>query len=214
MIDFRYHLVSIIAVFLALAVGLVVGSTALSGKAEEALKVAQRNALANNKTLHQEKSALNSQVSADQAFAEAASQRLLGGLLAQEKVVLVVAPGADNAVTSGVIAALKQAGATVTGQVQLQQSFMTTTAATETDLTQLADHLAAAAGLSPLVQSQSKVAAQQAAAQVLAASVLATAPGTGLSVKASEGILTGLSQQGSSRSTSTCRCRPPLWPSS
>ena len=58
MIDFRYHLVSIIAVFLALAVGLVVGSTALSGKAEEALKVAQRNALANNKTLQKEKSAL------------------------------------------------------------------------------------------------------------------------------------------------------------
>ncbi|HUC25193.1 MAG TPA: copper transporter, partial [Streptosporangiaceae bacterium] len=36
MIDFRYHLVSIIAVFLALAVGLAVGSTALSGKAVEA----------------------------------------------------------------------------------------------------------------------------------------------------------------------------------
>ena len=79
MIDFRYHLVSIIAVFLALAVGLVVGSTALSGKAEEALKVAQRNALANNKTLQQDKSALSNQVSADQAFAQAASQRLIGG---------------------------------------------------------------------------------------------------------------------------------------
>ena len=84
MIDFRYHLVSIIAVFLALAVGLVVGSTALSGKAEEALKVAQRNALANNKTLQQDKSALSNQVSADQAFAQAASQRLIGGLLAGE----------------------------------------------------------------------------------------------------------------------------------
>ena len=29
MIDFRYHLVSIVAVFLALAIGIVVGSTAL-----------------------------------------------------------------------------------------------------------------------------------------------------------------------------------------
>ena len=29
MIDFRYHLVSIIAVFLALAIGIVVGATAL-----------------------------------------------------------------------------------------------------------------------------------------------------------------------------------------
>ena len=31
MIDFRYHLVSIISVFLALAVGIVVGTTALNG---------------------------------------------------------------------------------------------------------------------------------------------------------------------------------------
>ena len=31
MIDFRYHIVSIIAVFLALAVGIVVGTTALNG---------------------------------------------------------------------------------------------------------------------------------------------------------------------------------------
>ena len=196
MIDFRYHLVSIIAVFLALAVGLVVGSTALSGKAEEALKVAQHNALANNKTLEKERSALNNQVSADQAFAHAASQRLIGGLLAQQKVVVVIAPGADSAVTSGVVTALKQAGATVTGQVQLQQSFMTTSAANEASLTQLGNNLATQAGLAPPAQSQSTVAGQQSAAHVLAASLLATAPGTGLSPKASTAILTGLSQTG------------------
>jgi hypothetical protein len=31
MIDFRYHLVSLVAVFLALAVGIVLGTTALNG---------------------------------------------------------------------------------------------------------------------------------------------------------------------------------------
>ena len=31
MVDFRYHLVTIIAIFLALAVGIVVGTTALNG---------------------------------------------------------------------------------------------------------------------------------------------------------------------------------------
>ncbi len=31
MIDFRYHLVSIVAVFLALAIGIVLGTTALNG---------------------------------------------------------------------------------------------------------------------------------------------------------------------------------------
>ena len=33
MIDFRYHLVSIVAVFLALAIGIVLGSTELQGPA-------------------------------------------------------------------------------------------------------------------------------------------------------------------------------------
>ena len=42
-----------------------------------------------------------------------------------------MAPGADSAVTNGVTAALSQAGATVTGQVDLQQSSWTTTGRNE-----------------------------------------------------------------------------------
>lgn len=196
MIDFRYHLVSIIAVFLALAVGLVVGSTALSGKAVEILTAQQHRAVAENSTLIKDKTALINQVSADQAFAQAASQRLVGGLLAQEKVVLVVAPGANNAVTDGVTAILRQAGATVTGQVDLQQSFLTTSAVNETSLTQLAQSMAAKAGLPAPQQSQSQVAGQQAAAQLLAASLLDSAAGSTLSARASADILTGLQQNG------------------
>jgi hypothetical protein len=195
-IDFRYHLVSIIAVFLALAVGLVVGSTALSGKAVEFLTARQRAAVAENGSLLKEKGALTNQVNADQAFCQAASQRLVGGLLAQEKVVVVVAPGASNAVTNGVMTVLHQAGATVTGQVYLQQSFLTTSAGTETSLTSLAQTLAAETGLPAPVQSQSQVAGQQAIAQVLAASVLDGTSGAALSAKASVHILSGLRQTG------------------
>jgi hypothetical protein len=196
-IDFRYHLVSIIAVFLALAVGLVVGSTALSGKAEQFLSQAQHRAVANNQRLAKDNGLLNNQVSADQAFAQANAQRLIGGLLPHDKVVIVVAPGAHSAVTAGVTAALQQAGATVTGEVDLQQSFMNTTAANETALTDLAKSLATRAGLAPPAQSQSQVAGQQAAAQVLAAGLLDPAGATtGLSAKASAAILSGLEQNG------------------
>ena len=38
MIDFRYHLVSIVAIFLALAIGIVIGTTALNGPVTEALQ--------------------------------------------------------------------------------------------------------------------------------------------------------------------------------
>ena len=39
MIDFRYHLVSIVAVFLALAIGIVLGSTELRGGTLDAAPV-------------------------------------------------------------------------------------------------------------------------------------------------------------------------------
>jgi hypothetical protein len=196
-IDFRYHLVSIIAVFLALAVGLAVGSTALSGKAVQFLNAQERNAVANNATLRKHNDALANQLAADQAFAQAAAQRLVGNLLTGEKVVLVVAPGADNAVTDGVTATLRQAGATVTGQVDLQPSFLATTATNETSLTQLAQNLAASSGLPAPVPSQSQVAGQQAVAQVLAAALVdSPSSASGLSAKASGDILTGLQQSG------------------
>jgi hypothetical protein len=200
-IDFRYHLVSIIAVFLALAIGLAVGSTALSGKAAEILNAQERRAVADNAALTKHNTALSNQIAADQAFAQAGSQRLVGSLLAHEKVVLVVAPGADSAVTDGVTTILHQAGATVTGQVNLQQSFLATNGANETTLTQLAQNLAANAGLAAPAQSQSLVAGQQAAAQLLAASLLdsptgVTTTGTTLSAAASAAILNGFEQDG------------------
>ncbi|MDQ3502978.1 MAG: copper transporter, partial [Actinomycetota bacterium] len=42
MVDFRYHLVTIISIFLALAVGIVVGTTALNGPVLNGLR--DRNA--------------------------------------------------------------------------------------------------------------------------------------------------------------------------
>ena len=195
MIDFRYHLVSIIAVFLALAVGLLVGSTALSGKAVEALTAAQRAALSRNASLQKQVGLYQKQITADQAFATASSKRLLDGLLTNQSVVIVTAPGFDSSMIGGLRSALTEAGATVTGEVDLQPSFLVTTGQTETSLTGLAQQLADQAGLPAPTQSSSQVSGQQAAAQVLAASLLSR-DGTGLSASTSEQILKGLSQGG------------------
>lgn len=194
MIDFRYHLVSIIAVFLALAVGLVVGSTALSGKAEEALTAAQHKAITENAGLRKDKDLLQQQVAGDQAFAAASSERLLAGLLTGERVVLVAAPGANSAVLSGLTTALRQAGATVTGQVFLTSAFTTTTGQNEATLSQLAQRLAGTAGLDIAAQTPSQVSGQQAAAQVLAASLVSSS--ASLTSSSSEEILAGFSQSG------------------
>ena len=106
MIDFRYHLVSIIAVFLALAVGLVVGATALSGKALEALQIAQRAALGRIAALEHDNASLTNQQKGDEAFAQVASPRLLPGLLTGLKVVEVADSTANPNVTAGVTKAL------------------------------------------------------------------------------------------------------------
>jgi hypothetical protein len=193
-IDFRYHLVSIIAVFLALAVGLVVGSTALTGKTEQVLTAGQQSALSENHSLRNEQGLLNQQVKADQAFAQASSQRLLADLLTGERVVLVTAPGADPAVATGLSTALKTAGATVTGQVSLTSGFTTTSGQNETELSTRAQTLASTPGLQPPAPSAgSTVPGQLAAAQVLAASLLSGgASSVPLPKSASQAILNGL----------------------
>jgi Copper transport outer membrane protein, MctB len=192
-IDFRYHLVSIIAVFLALAVGLAVGSTALTGTAEQALTAAQHRLSNQNKALTKQNGTLQRQLAGDQAFAQANSARLLAGLLTGERAVLIAAPGADAAVTDGLTTALREAGATITGQISLQSAFTTTSGQNEATLSQLAQNLASSAGLTLATPpGGSTVPGQQDAAQVLAASLLSA----DLTSTASQAILNGFSQRG------------------
>jgi hypothetical protein len=194
-IDFRYHLVSIIAVFLALAVGLVVGATALAPGTEALFKTAENVLSKTNASLNKENRDLRNQVNADQLFAQAAASRLLPGLMTGEKVVLVAAPNADGPVISGVTKALRQAGATVTGQVNLTAQFLSIDGHDEDQLTQLAQSQAANAGVTLPTQSSSLVAGQQAAGKVLAASLL-TGGGTGLSSADTTHILSAFSVAG------------------
>ena len=93
MIDFRYHLVSIVAVFLALAIGIVVGSTALKPAVLSGL---QKTADAEKKridALYAQNNLNKQQIAADQAYAQAGEHQMLSGLLDGQRVVLVTAPG-------------------------------------------------------------------------------------------------------------------------
>jgi hypothetical protein len=195
-IDFRYHLVSIIAIFLALAVGLVVGATSLSGPVETALNKAEKTVTDANNNLRAENDLLKQQVANGQAFAQAGSSRLVGGLLTGENVAVIDAPGVAGPVTSGVIATLEQAGARVTTQVQLQPTFLATGGPTESSLTELARQLSTRFGVplptGALYQAES---GQQQAAALIAASVVSK-NGVGLPASTSQAILSGFGVQG------------------
>ena len=199
MIDFRYHLVSIVAVFLALAIGIVVGATALKPKTEEVLdnesRIAQHQISQNRTTIRN----LELEIASNDALAQAAAPRLLAGLLEGQRVVLVTAPGSDGATISGITSDLNRAGAKVAGQVQLQNPFFDTSAARQSSLDILASKVAPS-GITPgYLSSQSyvnaQIAGQQEAAQVLAPA-LVTKSATDLPASQTSEILTGFAQQG------------------
>jgi Copper transport outer membrane protein, MctB len=182
-------------VFLALAVGLVVGATALSGKALETLQIAQRAALGRIAALEHDNASLTNQQKGDEAFAQVASPRLLPGLLTGLKVVEVADSTANPNVTAGVTKALQRAGAQVTGEVIVNQSFLSIDGHDEDQLTQLAQSLAPQAGVTLPALASSDIAGQQAAARVLAASLLSDG-GTDPASADSTAILRGFSQEG------------------
>ncbi len=194
MIDFRYHLVSIIAVFLALAVGIVVGSEALAPKVANTLNNESRSAAKRNAQLFAENGQLKRQISADDAFAQTSSGLLLEHLLEGERVVLVTAPGADNATVSGITTALGQAGATLTGTISLAPQFFDVTATNESSLLNIAGQLAPS-GVSTAGSNGAQIPGQQAAAKVLAAALMQKSSLPTLTTGQANSILTGFGDQ-------------------
>jgi hypothetical protein len=169
-IDFRYHLVSIVAVFLALAIGLVVGSTALQPAVISTFNKASSAEAQRNKSLYAHNSQLKAQIAANESFAQAAERNLLHGLLDGQRVVLILAPNSDGPTVDGVTRALAGAGATVTGQVILSAQFFDTGTVTEQQLTSDASRLASGLAL-PKSNAEPQISGQQAASQVIAAAI-------------------------------------------
>jgi Copper transport outer membrane protein, MctB len=106
------------------------------------------------------------QIKSDQEWAQAAGPVLLSHLLASERVVIVTAPGAPGAVTDGVTTALTQAGAKITGQVNLEAPFFDTAAETRNTLSLLTQRL------TPGGMSLRGGTVQAQAAQLIASAIL------------------------------------------
>ena len=119
MIDFRYHLVSLISVFLALAVGVVLGAGPLQNSLGTALNdqvtALRENRNATQAKLEQTETAVNER---DSYITQAATS-LLPGTLASKNVAMVLLPDAKAEDADAIAAQLKNAGATVTGRVSL-----------------------------------------------------------------------------------------------
>lgn len=122
MINFRYHVVSLTAVFLALAVGLVLGSTVLNGPTLDALESRVNTLGRDNSQLREQYSLLEEEVEREQDFAAEAAPLLLEGELTGRRITPLVLPGGEE-YADGVVETLRMAGAQVGGQVRLTEKF-------------------------------------------------------------------------------------------
>lgn len=135
MINFRYHVVSIIGIFIALAVGVVLGAGPLQ------------------RTINAGVNPSSSQVSSDpqlvaQADAEAAGLKALAastlsGSLTGSQIALVVMPGASDDDVAAIRSTLTDAGASIVGRVTLSENWQSTSMSQyrTTLSTTLASHL-------------------------------------------------------------------------
>ncbi|WP_169945671.1 copper transporter [Microbispora sp. H11081] len=147
MIDFRYHLVSIVAIFLALTVGIVLGSTVLEPtffKSAEEMTASLRQA--NEKYLTQI-SDLQRRGEGGDSLVTTHLPELVRGQLAGERVVLVEAPGASAALRDPMERLLTSAGAVYSGRISLTDKFIDPEQANVVD--GLATNLAAAGTVFP-----------------------------------------------------------------
>jgi hypothetical protein len=173
MIDFRYHLVSIVAVFLALAIGIVLGSTELQGHTIDALQLSSKTLNNELNATIAERNSYQLQVSAYQQFLQTAEPRLLANELTGMRIVIVTEPGASSTVISGIKQAAGLSGATVTGEVALQPAFNDLSGATQSSLGALNN--SQATDQTPLATpSNQQTANQQQAAQLIGTAILAT----------------------------------------
>jgi hypothetical protein len=123
-IDFRYHLVSLIAVFLAVALGIIIGTTALNEPILADIEGQVADLEQDKRSLEDLSQQLQAQLDTAQAFDEAVAPALVEGTLTDASVLLVVAnPDIAPETTESVAAMVGEAGATVAGQITLQPAY-------------------------------------------------------------------------------------------
>jgi hypothetical protein len=121
-INFRYHVVSLTAVFLALAIGLVVGTAALNGPVADSLKDQVQALNRDNSNLREQQNQYRDELNRAQDFATEVSPGLLNGKLTGRRILVVALPGSQD-YADQVIAMLTVAGAGVTAKVTVQDKF-------------------------------------------------------------------------------------------
>jgi hypothetical protein len=129
-ISFRYHIVSLVGVFLALALGIVIGTTALSGPVTSDLRHQVNDLKKDRSQLATQNKDLQGQVDVASQFTANFGPQILADALDKTNVLVVALPGASSGMVDGIGNGLSEAGATITGRLELAGSYVDPSLAT------------------------------------------------------------------------------------
>jgi len=123
-IDFRYHLVSLVGVFLALAIGVVLGAGPLRDSIGDTLS-GQVDLLREDRLqLQSQVDDLAAQLDARDAVLTSLAPVVAGSALSGTSTVVVALPGADPEVVADLAGAVEDADGSVSGVVQVEDEWI------------------------------------------------------------------------------------------
>jgi hypothetical protein len=194
-INLRYHIVSLVAVFLALGLGIVMGSTVIDRVTVDALNNKVDAVQRSVGEIRNENGRLKGQVDQGRDFAETTRDQLLRGHLRNVPVMVVAVAGVDRRPVDALRQALVGAQATMQGTIWFNAKMRL---ASDNDVRSLATAL-------DLPVDRPEVVRRQALAKVAAARESATADASPLALLQSAGFV---SYEGPPPATSTSASLP------
>ncbi len=136
MINFRFHLVSLVAVFLALALGVVMGSTVIDRAIVDRLSTQIDSIRRRADEARTENRALRDQIKGFETFIVQAQAQVVGRRLHQVPVTVVAVRGIPAEDVRATVDILKAAGALVPGALWIEDGFSATDPGARTKLVQ------------------------------------------------------------------------------
>ncbi|MDQ3627357.1 MAG: copper transporter [Actinomycetota bacterium] len=124
MIDFRYHVVSIVAIFLALATGIALGAGPLGDEISGGLVNEAERDRAEKEELRTDLEQAAAVSEYNDEFSEAVAPTVLDNRLGTHSVMLMTLPGADADTVDALGAAVERAGGTVAGEVGISEELL------------------------------------------------------------------------------------------
>ncbi len=124
MIDFRYHVISIVAIFLALATGIALGAGPLGKEFDQQLANQAQQDRQDKQDLRDQLDQADKVVQFEGDFAQTVAPQITGDRLAGHTVAVFVLPGADDETVDSVSSRIEAAGGTIASTITVQDGLM------------------------------------------------------------------------------------------